>query len=171
MIKDTLGNKNILNGHKTAFLCSRSCPASVVLRSYDWARQMRDQGRCVICGNHSPIEKDVVHYLLSGSQPLILALARGLKLRLEPELTEAIEKHRLLIITPFDSIIQRVTQATANQRNELIAELADEIFVAYAQPGGNLERLVRKWLQNKKKVGTFNVIENLGLIAAGAIGA
>jgi len=49
-----------------------------------------------------------------------------------------------------------------------MAELADEIFVAHAQPGGNVEQLVMKWLQNKKKVGTFNVVENFRLIDAGA---
>jgi len=140
----------------------------VVLRSYDWARWRRDQGICVISGNHSQIEKDVFHYLLQGNQPIILALARGLKKRLEPELATALAQNRLLIITPFELAITRVTQETANQRNELMAELADEIFVAHAQPGGNVEQLVMKWLQNKKKVGTFNVVENFRLIDAGA---
>ncbi len=104
MIKDLLGNKNILDSYKAAFLCSRRCPASVVLRSYDWARWMRDEGICVISGNHSQIEKDVFHYLLQGNQPLILALARGLKKRLEPELVAALEQNRLLLFAMMRSI-------------------------------------------------------------------
>ncbi len=161
------GNKRLLQLGKTAFVCSRRCPASVVLKSYDWAKSMRDQGECVVCGNHSQIEKDVVHFLLKGSQPLIIALARGLKKRLEPEIKEATSSNRLLLATPFDTGVTRVTQVTANQRNEMMAQLADEIFVAYAHPGGNLEKQVFRWLQSGKSVTSFAVEENRKLMDAG----
>lgn len=170
MIKDSQGNTALLELPKTAFLCSRRCPAQVVLKSYDWAIEKRNAKTCVLSGNHSQIEQDVLHYLLKGEQPIIVALGRGLKKRLEPELAEALEKNQLLIITPFSSRVTRVTQETANKRNELMAELANEIFVAYAQPNGNVERLVRRWLQQGKKVCTFDVEENKALIEAGAIG-
>lgn len=176
VIVASIGNKAIMAEAKIAFLCSRRCPASVVLRSYDWAKAMRDKGACVLSGNHSQIEKDVLHYLLKGTQPIIVALARGLKKRLEAELKEAVAKNRLLIITPFEShhkdsgqaSVTRVTQKTANKRNEFMAELTDEIFVAYAQPGGNVEQLVMKWLKKGKKVSTFGVEENSKLMDAGA---
>jgi len=54
------------------------------------------------------MEKDVLHYLLKGNQPIILALARGLKTRLEPELKPALKQGRLLIITPFDKFVKWV---------------------------------------------------------------
>lgn len=167
MIKDSQGNTALLELPKTAFLCSRRCPAQVVLKSYDWAIEKRKAKTCVLSGNHSQIEKDVLHYLLKREQPIIVAFARGLKKRLEPELAEALANNRLLIITPFSSRITRVPQETANKRNELMAELADEIFVAYAQPGGNIERLVRRWLQKGKKICTFDVQENQMLIERG----
>lgn len=167
---ESQGKEELQKIHKTAFFCSRRCPASVVLKSYDWAREMRQENRCVISGNHSQIEKDVLHYLLKGEQPIILALARGLKKRLEPELAAALAKNRLLIITPFSSRVIRVTQETANKRNELMTELADDIFVAYAQPGGNVERLVMKWLKKGKKVSTFDVLENRRLLKAEVVG-
>ena len=50
-----------------------------------------------------------------------------------------------------------------------MAELADEIFVAYAQPDGNIERLIQKWRQKGKSVCTFDVEENRALIEAGAV--
>lgn len=55
-----------------------------------------------------------MHYLLKGEQPIILALARGLKRRIEPELEEARGNGRLLIVTPFDDAITRVTRKTAH---------------------------------------------------------
>ncbi len=86
----SIGNKELLKEYKTAFLCSRKCPASIVLKSYDWAIAQREAGKCVISGFHSKIEKDVLYYLLKGQQPVILALARGLKSKIEPEIKQAI---------------------------------------------------------------------------------
>lgn len=73
MIVSALGNTELLKLHKTAFLCSREIPASVVLKCYDWAIEQRDKGSCVISGFHSKIEKDVFHYLFAGTQPVIMA--------------------------------------------------------------------------------------------------
>lgn len=150
-----IGNKQLLENHKIAFLCSRRCPADIILKSYDWAIEQREKGVCVISGFHSKIEKDVLHYLLKGTQPIILALARGLKKRLEPELKDAMDKNRLLIVTPFDEKIKRVTSETANQRNHVMAELADEIFVAYALPGGSIEKLITDISPTGKTISSF----------------
>ncbi|MBS1941170.1 MAG: DNA-binding protein, partial [Bacteroidetes bacterium] len=73
------GNALIWDLSKTAFLCSRKVPAAVVLKCYDWAVAMREAGTCVMLGAHSPLEKDVLHYLLKGTQPVVLVLARGMK--------------------------------------------------------------------------------------------
>ena len=155
----TLGNREILSLKKTAFLCSRRVPPHVVLKSYDWAIAQRKAGKCIISGFHSQIEKDVLHYLLKGDQPIILALARGLKKRWEPEIQEALNKNRLLVVTPFDKAIIRVTQETANIRNAFMADLAEEVFVAYAQPGGNVANIVSKQLQKGKKVETLELLK------------
>jgi hypothetical protein len=145
MIKSTLGNKDILNLPKTAFLCSRQVPASVVLKCYDWAIAEREAGNCVISGFHSPLEKDVLHYLLKGTQPIIIALARGLKIRVEAELKKPLDQGRLLIITPFEDSVKRVTIATAAIRNRMMIEIADKVVVGYASPGGQLEQLLANY--------------------------
>ncbi|MDQ1272734.1 MAG: hypothetical protein QG591_1364 [Planctomycetota bacterium] len=151
----TVGNNGILKLPKTAFLCSRQVPAGVVLKCYDWAIAQREAGRCIISGFHSQLEKDVMHYLLKGTQPIMLALARGLKKRLEPELSDVLSEKRLLIITPFDEKVKRVTRETANQRNRFMAELADEIFVAYASQGGNIEKLITDISFKGKTISSF----------------
>ena len=120
MIQDTMGNKELLALHKTAFLCSRRVPAGAVLKCYDWAVNQREEGRCVISGFHSQMEKDVLHYLLKGTQPIIIALARGLKTRLEPEFKPPLEEGRLLIITPFTADTKYVTNENARIRNQNI---------------------------------------------------
>jgi predicted Rossmann fold nucleotide-binding protein DprA/Smf involved in DNA uptake len=143
MITESLGNTELLKLYKTAFLCSRQVPASVVLKCYDWAIEQREKGVCVISGFHSQIEKDVLHYLLKGKQPIIIALARGLKEKLEPEFEKPLQEGRFLIISPFDKTVKRVTEETAETRNKLMIDLADNITIGFASPGGQLEELLK----------------------------
>ncbi len=138
----TIGNNELLQLKKTAFLCSRKIPAATVLKCYDWAIQQREKGNCIISGFHSPIEKDVLHYLLKGNQPIIVVLARGLKKKLEKEFIEPLEKGRLLIVTPFENNVKRVTEKTAEKRNKIMIELADEIVVGHLNTGGKLENVL-----------------------------
>ena len=141
-IIEQYGNSGLLNLHKTAFLCSRDIPASAVLKCYDWAIAQREAGTCVISGFHSKLEKDVLVYLLKGKQPIIVALARGMKKRIEPALKTALDQGRLLILTPFELKIKRVTAEQAIIRNRLMANLAQEVVVGFSRPGGNLNRLL-----------------------------
>ena len=143
-IHDHIGNYELLKLSKTAFLCSRKVPASAVLKCYDWAIAQRDAGNCVISGFHSKLEKDVLHFLLKGHQPIILALARGMKEKLEPELEKSLLQGKLLIISPFDKTTKRVTIHTAEIRNKMMIELADSITVGYASAGGQLEKLLKE---------------------------
>ena len=146
------GNKKILENHKIAFLCSRKCPADIILKSLDWAKEKKDKGECVISCFHSQIEKDVLNILLKGSQPLILVLARGMKNRWPCEIKNAIEKERLLIISPFEDNIKRITQKNANKRNEIMISLADEIFLAYATENGHLDKLLKQTRRKNQKI-------------------
>lgn len=137
-------NQGLLQLHKTTFLCSRKIPAGAVLRCYDWAIAQREAGRCVISGFHSKLEQDVLHYLLKGTQPIIVALARGQKQRLEAALQKPLDQGRLLLISPFKSTVTRVTSATAQIRNQLMLQLANEVIVGYKAPDGQLTMLLQE---------------------------
>jgi predicted Rossmann fold nucleotide-binding protein DprA/Smf involved in DNA uptake len=138
----TWGNKEILKLHKTAFLCSQKCPAHIVLKSYDWAKEQRKEGNCIVCGNHSQIEKDVFEILLRGKQPLILVLVRGMKKIWEPEIERAVNENRLLVVSPFEDDVKRVTRITARKKNEVMIEISDKIVVGYATENGQLEEML-----------------------------
>ena len=138
-IRDSIGNLELLKLTKVAFLCSRKIPAGAVLKCYDWAIAQREAGNCVVSGFHSQLEKDVLHYLLKGQQPIIVALARGLKIKLDSELQKPLDDGRLLIVTPFTNQVTRVTTSTAYKRNEFMIDLADKITVGYSSRGGQVE--------------------------------
>jgi len=137
-----LGDPAIWELPKTAFLCSRKVPASQVLKCYDWAIAMREAGKCVMLGAHSQLEKDVLHYLLKGTQPVVVVLARGMKKKLEQELQAHVEKGRLLVVAPFPQHVPRVTSETAMERNRFILKHAQAAVVGYAQSGGALTALL-----------------------------
>lgn len=139
-----LGNAEIWKLHKTAFLCSRKVPAIQVLKCYDWAIAMRDAGRCVMLGAHSPLEKDVLHYLLKGTQPVVVLLARGMKKKLEPVWEAEVRKGRLLVVAPFSEKVTRVTADTALVRNRFMVEQAHDVVVGHAARGGSLEALLKE---------------------------
>ena len=140
----TWGNIEIEGLNKTAFLCSQKCPAEIVLKSFDWAKKEREKGNCIVCGNHSQIEKDVFEILLKGKQPLILVLARSMKTRWEPEIEKAVNEKRLLVISPFEKETKRVTRETAEIRNKKIIEISDKIIVGYKSKNGLLEKLLKR---------------------------
>ncbi|WP_221406743.1 hypothetical protein [Ekhidna lutea] len=103
----------------------------------------RDKGHCVIIGNHSQIEKDVFDILIRGVQPMILVLARGMMKVWDARVLEAIDEKRLLVLSPFEPSVSRVSRKTAEIRNHKIIELADELVIGYKSKGGQLDALLK----------------------------
>ena len=139
-----LGNFDLLALPKTALFCSARCPGSVILPTYDQAAKWRDTGRCVISGFHSPVEKECLHILLRGDAPVILCPARAMLERLPAQWAIAVASGRMLILSAFAVTATRITAELAARRNEFVAALADDIFIAHATIGGHLESLTRR---------------------------
>ena len=122
------GNQDLLKLPKTAFFCSRTIPAEEILRTYDWAREQRKIGRCIISGFHSTIEHDVFEILLKGSQPIIWVLARGLYKRWPEDIQKAVENNRMLVISAYDLNCIRPNRKRCLERNLFVASHCDEIY-------------------------------------------
>lgn len=121
-----LGNKDFLKLPKTAFLAASTIPPEMVLKCYDWAVRMANEGQCVISGFSSHLEREVLHFLMKGSQPIILVLAREMYKDMPPELQKLIDENRLLIISVSKNV--RQSKVTALARNKYICEIADQIL-------------------------------------------
>lgn len=140
----SLGNPELLKLYKVAFLCSRKSPAEVASKSCRWADEQREKGACVISGYHSPIEKEVLCRLLKGTQPVIIAMAMGLR-RLDAEWDRHLEAGRLLVISRYAETVSHPCESKCYQRNRMMMELAEEIVIAHASEGGNLQRLCAEY--------------------------
>lgn len=165
-----LGNISILDeSSKIGFVSSVRCPGNLILQTYDVARTFRDEGRTVIGGFHSPMEKECLFILLKGRQPIVVFLARDLtRFRVPSEWRRALLDGRLLILSAFPGA-PRPTVDLAVRRNLLVAALSDEIFITHAQPGSKTEAFARTVAAWGKSLSTFDDARyNETLLALGA---
>lgn len=136
----TIGNEGLLNQNKIGLLCSRKCPADKILEAYDlfkvWAANPE---QTVVSGFHSPVEKECLRLLLKGQANIIICPAREIKhMRIPKDWKPALDGGRMLILSTFNE--KRASARTVERRNRLVADLADNLFVPYATPGGTLGR-------------------------------
>ena len=124
---NSLGNRDLLNQPKTAFLASNTIPTDMVLRCYDWAQQASRGNECIVSGFSSHLEKRVLHFLIRGTCPIILVLARHMYKRVPDELQPLLDNGRLFIISTTSAT--RQSRITAYARNQYICEMADKVVM------------------------------------------
>ena len=172
----TLGNLDILQRKGTAhraptlaLFCSVKCPGNLILQTYDLAQDLRQAGVPVIGGFHSPMERECLTILLRGTQPIIVCPARSItRMRLRSEYKKPLNAGQLLLLSPFTEKQRRPTVQMALYRNQFVAALADEIFVAHAEPNSKTEQFCREVLAWQKPLYTLKSDANANLIALGA---
>ena len=148
-----LGDLAFLRRDKLGPFCSVKCPGDLILRAYDYAKRLRDDGVAVIGGFHSPVEKECLRILLRGTQPVIICPARSLgEMRLPGEWKQAIENSRLLLLSPFAGAQKRATAELAQERNRFVAAIADRVCFIYTTPGGTLESLANDLREDGKPI-------------------
>lgn len=159
-----LGDQTILQHRCLGLICSVQCPGSIVIKTFDAIRELRDAGIVVAGGFHSPMEKECLGFLLRGQQTVIVVPAKGLaRTRLPASWQAAIDSGRLLLLSPFADDVRRITKANAQARNEFIAILAAAILIPHASPGGKAETIARTIIKMDKPVFTFESNENAEL--------
>lgn len=164
-----MGDPALLGARLLGLLCSIQCPGSVIIKTFDAIRQLRDDGVTVVGGFHSPMERECLDILLRGDQPVVLCAARRLTgIRLGQQARQAVKDGRMLLLSPFGDNVRRTTASQAAQRNEVVAALADALLVPHAAPDGKTWATIRHALSRQQPVFSFPVEDNAELLAAGA---
>ena len=148
---NSLGNRDLLNQPKTAFLASNTIPTDMVLRCYDWAQQASRGNECIVSGFSSHLEKRVLHFLIRGTCPIILVLARHMYKRVPDELQSLLDSGRLLIISTTKAT--RQSRTTAYARNQYICELVDKIIMVGVNEGSSLSSLKESFISKLLSTG------------------
>jgi hypothetical protein len=93
-----LCDTTIMGNRLLGLVCSIRCPGSIVIKTFDVIREVRDAGVVVIGGFHSPMERQCLDILLRGNQPVVFCAAKGLSgLRLGGDARRAVRENRLAI--------------------------------------------------------------------------
>ncbi len=164
-----LGNLSLLDEPLTALFCSNRCPGDLILRTYDLARAMRDAGVPIIGGFQTPMERECLRLLLRGTQPVVVCPARGIdNIRIPRDWHPALDDGRLLVLSPFPAAARRPTAELAAQRNDLVAGLAQRVFIAHAAAGSKTEAFARKLAESGKPLLTLDSPGNASLVVMGA---
>ena len=163
------GNLNLLDEPLTALFCSNRCPGDLILKTYDLARAMRDSGVPVIGGFQTPMERECLRLLLRGEQPIVVCPARSIdNMRIPRDWRPALDDGRLLVLSPFPATVRRPTAELAAQRNDLVADLAQRVFIAYAAPDSKTEAFARCLADAGKPLLTLDSPANGNLVEMGA---
>lgn len=163
------GNREILDRNILGLICSIQCPGSVVIKTFDAVRELRDSGVVFAGGFHSPMEQECLEFLLRGEQPIVICPARRITPnRLPSEWKKAIASERLLLLSTFGEDVKRVTKVTAQIRNEFVASLSAALLVPHASTNGKVESTALGSVKLGKKVFTLDDQENGTLLDAGA---
>jgi predicted Rossmann fold nucleotide-binding protein DprA/Smf involved in DNA uptake len=163
------GDFDLLTNKALAFFCSIKCPGNLILQTYDLAQKLRQSTVTVIGGFHSPVERECLTILLRLTNPIIICVARGIEsMRIPAEYKKPLAEGRLLLLSPFGVKQHRATVEMASYRNEVVAALAEQIFVAYAEPSGKTEQFCRRVIEWQKPFYTFASDINTNLISLGA---
>jgi predicted Rossmann fold nucleotide-binding protein DprA/Smf involved in DNA uptake len=140
-----LGNAELLHGDLLGLFCSVKCPGNEILKLYDLARGLRDSNVGVVSGFHTPMERECLVTLLRGSQPIMICPARSLhRMRVPQEWRAGIDAGRLALVASFPATISRASRETAAVRNQLVAALASKVVIAYAEPGGQTNKVAEE---------------------------
>ena len=123
---DLSGNKDLLDRELVAFFASRKATPHDTELALQWAADICQTDKVVISGFHSPLEKEILNYLLERHHPVIFALGRALYKKVPPRLQSAFDEGNLLFIS-FRGYT-RHSWNSAQQRNWGAADLAAEVY-------------------------------------------
>ena len=123
-----LGNQELLKRHKIAFFASSKTKSSSVLSTLDWAAEIAKREDVAVCsGFQSPLEKEILPYLLKGKCGIIIGLNRGMYNRVPQKFIDVYNSGRILFISLVNVNIIMPSKDNAEKRNHYLASIADEI--------------------------------------------
>ena len=163
------GCLDLLARRLVGLFCSVQCPEHIAPLALDVVQTISDAESVIVSGFHAPVERECLEKLLCATAPAVVCPARSLEaMQPAPLLAKPMEQGRVLLLSPFAPGMIRIDAAASAQRNRFIAALADELFIAYAAPGGKTEQLCRDVMTWNKPIFTIDVPENAALMALGA---
>jgi len=147
-----LGATDLLQATLTAFFASRQCPGSAIRAATTRVLQQVRDHSTLVGGFHSPLAQSLLRLLLEAGGTAVLVLARPVaSATLRSAWRRALDAGRMAVVSQSTGS-RRLTEQAADDRNDLAAQLADEIVVAHASSGGRLDQQCVLWRAEGRNV-------------------
>ena len=163
---------DILEQAEIALVCSIECPPDIPSMAYEQVKQFRKQGRLIISGFHSPVEKECRRILLDSPfcppRPAIWCPAYGEGKPLSDTEKAATKDGRLVVVYLFPAKDTRANVRRAKKRNRWLSDKAKSVFIPHASAGGKTDKLCRSLLESDKQLFTIDHPDNRTLLELGA---
>ena len=147
------GNKDLLDRKLTVFLSSKTIATDKVMACYDWATSLDSTTDCVVSGFQSPMEQDVLYFLLKKRIPVIVVLARAMYKQIPDYLKEAFNDERVLFVSISNN--SRVNKATAMTRNKYVVDMSENILFGMFNESSSLYEVYQYAKANNKTLITI----------------
>ena len=158
----------ILRHKRLGLICSIRCPGSIVIKTFDAIRQLRDAGIVFAGGFHSPMENECLDFLLRGEQPVIVCPAKGLGRPRCPARGERRSTPSGCSCFPHSATPSpappppRPKPATNSS-----PRLCHAVLIPHASRGGKAEAIAQQILDQTQPLFTFPEDENSELLKLG----
>ena len=136
---DLSGNRELLDRPLVAFFASRKATPHDAQLARQWAESICQTDKVVISGFHSPLEKEILHFLLERQHPIIIALGRALYKRIPSQFQPHFGEGRVLFVSFRD--YSRHSWSSAHIRNWSVAKLAEEVYFTQFDETSSLSTL------------------------------
>ena len=136
---DLSGNTELLDRPLVAFFASRKATPHDAQLARQWAESICQTNKVVISGFHSPLEKEIMTFLLERQHPLVIALGRSLYKRIPEQLQPHFDEGRVLFVS-----YRGYTRHSLNSsqiRNWSVANLAEEVYFTQFDESSSLSTL------------------------------
>lgn len=140
-----MGNMELMQREKVAFFASSKTASLSVMPALDWASEIAKREDITVCsGFQSPLERDILPYLLRGKCGIIVALNRGLYKKIPEKYRAAYRSGRILFISLQSEDSLMPSRGGAERRNRYLADIADSLVFASLTPQSSLYPLASK---------------------------
>lgn len=153
----------------TAFFWSPRTPGTLNVHLFDVVDAIRDARLPVIGSFQSELEDTWRRTIISAGQQVITCPSRDI-FNMRLPVIEILNEERAMVITPRSFALRKPSAAMRKERDELIAAIAEQVFIAHAPPRSAMELLARHLLARGKPVFVLNAPENAELLVLGAKG-
>lgn len=151
----SIGNTELLTSSISGFLCSRTIASKAILPCLDWAVEIaKDENATVMSTFHSPIEREVLSFLLQGKCNIIIVLARSLYKTIPQELQSALDSNRLLILSICNQ--PRISKQSALTCNKYICENCHALTFGFLSEDSSLFPLYNEAKKTGKSVNVLH---------------